>query len=785
MATQGSHKLVRVYAIITALLFTVLSLAYLVSDYFTGKGIDESVIYHLRYGLDGAGFIEHANLIFASIAVIFCMLPLIYYANKFLSQVSAEASVISSVFGTLLLTAAIFSNAATRDLIALSIAAPSNIRVSSDASVYASTTARISGAPLNLVYIYLESLERTYLDENIFPGLTPNLKALEEKHMTFTDIQQLPGTGWTIAGMTASQCGVPLVTKTGINTGGEGNSMSGMSKFLPGAICIGDILKEIGYQLTYIGGAKLSFAGKGKFYKTHGFDVVQGRSDLKKILKPGKYLNPWGLYDDTLFTYAIDLLTNPEIGEPFGLFLLTLDTHNPSGLPSASCKEFEYKDGNNSMLNAVHCSDHLVGRLVEKIQSLEIAKKTLIVVTSDHLALRNTATDLLNRGRRRNLFIAVDPTSTGSVVVDKPGSIFDVGVTTLNMIGAEISDLGYGRNLLSDSKTLVESMSSPGDFLASQRNALKALWLYPDISDGIRIDVDERIMLLKNQSINLPVIIEIGNELETTNIAFQFDTPQRLSRRITDYPVNQALVWVGECSALRAFTTTSQVDSTGLCIAAGKIGGETVLLRNLVESTEIHYKELRTALMSKSVPEKVTQVKNQLLLAAKFGEFPLPHITLPEPVGLKSPVSIFSSGHPLDGPSYILNGSTPNKTTENDRGVSLIAISSEGEPKRLTNINLCKAVDASKVNSNFDEIIESNADKTRVFIIMTNHLAKCIPNQETISFYFQNLPFKQWSDIGKRRSFIGVLVDGNVMFEKIGKVDGHLALQIRTGLRGA
>jgi len=785
MAIQGSHKLVRVYASITGLLITVLSLTYLVSDYFTGNGIDESVIYHLQYGLDGAGFKEYSNLMLAVTAVIFCLVPLIFYANKWLSQISAEASRISSICGTLLLTAAIFSNAATRDLIALNLAAQSNFRVNSHASVYANTRVNISGEPLNLVYLYLESLERTYLDDTLFPGLTPNLKALEEKYMTFADIQQLPGTGWTIAGMTASQCGVPLVTKTGTNAGGEGNSMSGMPKFLPGAICIGDILKNIGYHLTYVGGAKLSFAGKGKFYKTHGFDLVHGKSELTNKLKPGKYVSPWGLYDDTLFPHTINLLANPEIREPFGLFLLTLDTHNPNGLPSASCKGFEYKDGSNSMLNAVHCSDHLVGKLIEKIQSLEIAKNTLIVIASDHLALRNTATDMLNRGHRRNLFIAIDPTSAESRLIDKPGSIFDVGVTTLNMIGVEISELGFGRNLLSDSKTLVESQSSPGDFLAGQRSYLRELWHYPDISDGISIDVEERRMMLKNQSVKLPAIIEIGNDLETTNIAFQFNAHQKLSQRIADFSAEQALVWVDECTAVRAFSITSQVDSDGLCIAAGKIGGESVLLRNLVEPTEVAYADLRAALLSKPVAEKITQVSKQLLLAAKFGEFPLPHITLPEPVGLKSTVSVFSSGHPLDGPSYILNDAIPNKMTENERGLSLIAISSEGEPKRLKNIDICKAVDDSQVNHNFDDLINSNGDKTRVFIIMTNHLAKCVPNQETIAFYFQKLAFKQWSDIGERRSFIGVLVDRIVKFEKIGKVDGHLALQIRTELHGA
>src|SRR5690554_1926682 len=48
----------------------VLSLLYLVSDYFTANGIDESVIYHLRVGLEGAGFKAYAGIILATALVL-------------------------------------------------------------------------------------------------------------------------------------------------------------------------------------------------------------------------------------------------------------------------------------------------------------------------------------------------------------------------------------------------------------------------------------------------------------------------------------------------------------------------------------------------------------------------------------------------------------------------------------------------------------------------------------------------------------------------------------------
>ena len=60
------------------------------------------------------------------------------------------------------------------------------------------------------MYIYGESLERTWFDNNAFPNLTPELGALKNESLDFSHTAQLPGTDYTIAGMVASQCGIPL-----------------------------------------------------------------------------------------------------------------------------------------------------------------------------------------------------------------------------------------------------------------------------------------------------------------------------------------------------------------------------------------------------------------------------------------------------------------------------------------------------------------------------------------------------------------------------------------------
>ncbi len=105
---------------------------------------------------------------------------------------------------------------------------------------------------------------------------------------------QLPGTDYTIAGMVASQCGIPLFAPF------EGNASASVSSFFPQNICLGDILKNSGYENYFVQGANLRFAGKDVFLKSHGFDHLYGAEELKTTVADPTYRNDWGFYDDTV-----------------------------------------------------------------------------------------------------------------------------------------------------------------------------------------------------------------------------------------------------------------------------------------------------------------------------------------------------------------------------------------------------------------------------------------------------------------------------------------------------
>lgn len=258
-----------------------------------------------------------------------------------------------------------------------------------------------STAGKNLLLVFLEGVEAIYTDENLFPGLTPNLQALNKEGWQFTNMQQVQGSGWTMAGLVSSLCGTPLLYVSSLN----GNEIL-FSRMLDKATCLPDILSSAGYQQVFMGGAALDFAGKGSFLQEHGFDTTLGSYELINKLEDADYVTGWGLYDDSLFSQALEQFDRLATAEqPFNLTLLTVDTHHPTGEPSASCSKYDQID--NSILHAVHCTDYLLGEFLDQVKMYPAYEDTVVVLVSDHLAMRNNAFPLFPSNYQRRLYFNV------------------------------------------------------------------------------------------------------------------------------------------------------------------------------------------------------------------------------------------------------------------------------------------------------------------------------------------------------------------------------------------
>ena len=291
---------------------------------------------------------------------------------------------------------------------------------------------------LNLVWIYVESLEtrRTQLEPfKHHPIYRVN---------TVQRFENLPGTGWTMGGMVASQCGLPLMP-VGLLSG---NGLGDADYFLPKTVCLGDILKKQNYAIEFIGGGDTAFAGTKKFLDTHGFDAVIGRQEIHNITGQDYPADFWGYTDERVLELALQRTSAlHQAGRPFFLSVQTLDTHGPNGYLSASCKQQGWRDDIDGIFG---CAMSQVGRFVDKLYKSGVQKNTVVVVSGDHPFMGKPTSRLFSANQKidRSVFFSV--LRPDRVVLDVAVmNHFDMFPTVLSALKfkTENHSAGLGRNL--------------------------------------------------------------------------------------------------------------------------------------------------------------------------------------------------------------------------------------------------------------------------------------------------------------------------------------------------
>ena len=550
-------------------------------NYLSGDGLNEAVIFHIVHGISGFGVDEY---IFPGILLFSFILFITLLIRVMSSKLNYKSKKFDS-FNGLILICAILSlviNPLINDL--TNVISFKNNYADTDTNKYLNKNdIKLIKNSKNIIFLYLEQFEQTYADESLFPGLTPNLNRLKNQAVTFTNIISPKATNWTIAGMVASQCGIPLITNIEV-----ANNMGGMDKFLSSARCIGDILADNSYNLHYINGSNLEFAGKGKFYKSHGFKAVEGWEELKSRLINNSYKSPWGLFDDSLYEINIDRLNNlRKDDKPYGLFTLTLDTHHPNGYLSSSCRNKIYKEGTNSILNSIHCADYMAASFIENIINDDSFKDTVLVVLSDHMALKNTATSILDKGERRNLFFIFSD-DLSSDKISKPGSMFDVAPTVMSLIGANTNGLGLGRNLFIED-SLMAGDKPMNEIIEEIRPTIASLWSFPQIDDGFKISIKEEKILFGSRYVRLPALLLLDSENKTQEVIFDFHYAKSLESRIMDLKNHQKFIWVDDCFKMRSFIKIDQNETSNFCSLIGIANNSDYLFN---ENPQILDKEL-------------------------------------------------------------------------------------------------------------------------------------------------------------------------------------------------
>ncbi|HDS1152995.1 TPA: phosphatidylglycerol--membrane-oligosaccharide glycerophosphotransferase [Pluralibacter gergoviae] len=544
-------------------LFVVLNLTLYASNYFTGDGINDAVLYTLTNSLTGAGF---GKYLLPGAGLILTLVLVFGGLGWLLRRRRRPHHFGYSLLALCLALASVDASPAFRQLTEL-VKSQARDGDPDFAAWYKEPSKTIPHPQLNLVYIYGESLERTYFNNDAFPDLAPEMNKLRSESIDFSHTMQLPGTDYTIAGMVASQCGIPLFAPF------EGNASASVSSFFPQNVCLGDILKNSGYQNYFMQGANLRFAGKDVFLRSHGFDHLYGSEELKSVVADPAYRNDWGFYDDTVLDEVWQKYEElSKSGQRFSLFTLTVDTHHPDGFVSRTCQRKKYEIGGkvNQSFSAVSCSQEHIAALIEKIKASPYFKNTVIVVSSDHLAMKNTAWDYLNKQDRNNLFMIIRGDKPQQEVVGVKRSSLDNGATVLDILGGD-NYLGLGRSSLSG-QSLAEVFLNMKEKVLAWKPDIIRLWNFPKSIKDYTIDSQKNMIAFSGSHFRLPLLLRVSEKRVEPLPESEYSAPLRF--QLAGFAPRDNFMWIDRCYKMGQLWSPALALSTDWCVSSGQLGGE-------------------------------------------------------------------------------------------------------------------------------------------------------------------------------------------------------------------
>lgn len=319
----------------------------------------------------------------------------------------------------------------------------------------------------NIIHIYLESMENSYLSKDLGGymemNLMPELTELSYEGVTFSDTSNrfggpltATGTQWSVASMVNMTTGLPMKVPAEPNAYGTADS------FLPGAYTFGEILRDAGYEQTVMIGSDANFGGLTYFFTNHGeYKIMDYRYAIKNGLIPEDYKVWWGFEDDKLYEFAKEEITRLyETGKPFNFTMETADTHRPGGYLSENAPT-PYDD---HYANAIAYSSEQTVEFVKWIQQQPFYENTTIVLIGDHLSMDTDFFEDFDSNYKRtqfNLILNAAPEvadTKSDRFVNRQYANFDMFPTILASMGVEIKGdrLGIGTNLFSDKDTIFE-----------------------------------------------------------------------------------------------------------------------------------------------------------------------------------------------------------------------------------------------------------------------------------------------------------------------------------------
>ena len=313
----------------------------------------------------------------------------------------------------------------------------------------------------NLILIYIESMETTFSDKahggNQDTNLIPEITQLAQQNINFGKNKNhigggidSYGSGATFAAMLSRSLGIPFVVNYD------------KTPILHHYKSLYKILNENGYRQIFFQGNPGCFKEFRNLVTDHKMDEIYGPDDLIERMNLGieDYMVKQGgknVQDKESFKFAAQILDT--LSEPFSLTFFTIDTHSPHGLYDPDCIKAKDENNEDELLKAsARCVSRELNKFLDSLKSKSFYKNTSIVIFGDHLFMgTRLVKDFPNR---KWVDIFINSSKKPKSEENRAFSDIDMFPTILSSINFDIEGdkLGFGADLFSDQKTLVESI---------------------------------------------------------------------------------------------------------------------------------------------------------------------------------------------------------------------------------------------------------------------------------------------------------------------------------------
>ena len=217
------------------------------------------------------------------------------------------------------------------------------------------------------------------------------------------------------------------------------------------------IFNNRGYETHFVYGGKLSWQRLLDFLNNQGFEYLHGDGNFD----PDAIRTDWGVYDEELFDYVLNLLKNAD--KPYFIVFMTTTNHPPFTIPDsydpAPLKIPEEitsviqddMDQVKSRFQTYQYGNQMLAEFLDELYGSELGNATVTAITGDHNfgGVRYYPEEEMLDFLRVPLYIKFENDNRLTPkIISTFGSHVDIGPTLLHAIGFDEPFLGFGRNLL-------------------------------------------------------------------------------------------------------------------------------------------------------------------------------------------------------------------------------------------------------------------------------------------------------------------------------------------------